>query len=517
MCPLQTREVMDWDDLYPLGGEVEPGSFDLIAPNPQPGARFSLEERSEQLFSREHLVVIFEDPNLLFSFTSFVRTCRPSSVPLLTHYFDAFKALKAIAYSNDIVKSLGVLEDHDFASHTVPLACNTGLEERVQVAFEALVRDELPAYITHVYIQITSSSIQKRITGTLPSHLRQMSEGLAEVFCLSDPSREGNPIVFASEEFFRTTQYGLDHTIGRNCRFLQGPKTSPHSVERLRKQLAAGKEHWETILNYRRDGSPFMNLLMCAPLLDSCGNTRYMIGAQVDLSGLVKDCAGLESLGRLVNKDTPTDEKRTGVDGAFREMSDMFSGQEIETVRRHGGSMYRPHHEGMKHEEGISIGAKPQAVIQDGLWTTLDQAAITDSTGGRLASVYEHYVLLRPYPNLRILFASPSCRTPGILQTPFLARIGGSDSVRKHLEQEFAAGRVVTAQIKWIGKNDTDGRSRWIHCTPLIGSNGAVGVWMVIFVDDEDTARSRKERIAPPVRPATSLYGKEGRTRHLMT
>ena len=36
--------------------------------------------------------------------------------------------------------------------------------------------------------------------------------------------------------------------------------------------LASGTEICETILNYRRDGSPFMNLLMLAPLLDSRGN-----------------------------------------------------------------------------------------------------------------------------------------------------------------------------------------------------------------------------------------------------
>lgn len=199
MCPLQTREVMDWGDIYPLDGELEPGSFDLIPPDPSPGTRFSLEERSEQLFSREHLAMIFDDPTLLGRFTSFVRTSRPSSVPLLAYYFDTLKALKAVNYSNAIMESLESLEDHDFAKHPASLAVNTGLEERVHSAFGALVREELPAYITHIYIQITSNAIRKRITRTLPSHLRQMSEGLAEVFCLTDPSREGNPIVFASE------------------------------------------------------------------------------------------------------------------------------------------------------------------------------------------------------------------------------------------------------------------------------------------------------------------------------
>jgi hypothetical protein len=62
-----------------------------------------------------------------------------------------------------------------------------------------MVQNDLPAYITHVYIQTVSLSITRRIIGTLPPHLREASEGLAEVFCLTDPSRPDNPIVFASE------------------------------------------------------------------------------------------------------------------------------------------------------------------------------------------------------------------------------------------------------------------------------------------------------------------------------
>ena len=52
--------------------------------------------------------------------------------------------------------------------------------------------------------------------------------------------------------------------------------------------------------NSRRDGSPFVNLLMIAPLCDSRGQIRYHIGAQVDVSGLVKDCTDLESFQQLV-------------------------------------------------------------------------------------------------------------------------------------------------------------------------------------------------------------------------
>ena len=108
--------------------------------------------------------------------------------------------------------------------------------------------------------------------------------------------------------------------------------------------------------------------------------------------------------------------------------------------------------------------------------------------------------MIRPYPSFRILFASPTLRVPGILQSPFMDRIGGSSRVRDELSSALAEGRGVTAKVRWISRADEDGRNRWIHCTPLLGSNGQIGVWMVVLVDD-DQELSRRWKQAPPVAP----------------
>lgn len=44
-----------------------------------------------------------------------------------------------------------------------------------------------------------------------------------------------------------------------------------------------------------------MNLLMTAPLYDNRGNVRYIIGAQIDVSGLIEDGRGLDSFERTLN------------------------------------------------------------------------------------------------------------------------------------------------------------------------------------------------------------------------
>lgn len=197
--PLQTQSVLDdSDQMQPLPGDLA-GSFDLVAP-PEDGRRiFSLETRSEQLFSREHLETIFSDPSLLLRFTAFLSTHRPQSVPILIYYLDALKALKAIKYANAIAEALSPMPSYGFTTTSAKPTINSVLEEKAAQSFDVLVREDLPAYITLTYIQIVSLSISQRITGTLAPHLREASEGLAEVFCVTDPSRPDNPIVFVSE------------------------------------------------------------------------------------------------------------------------------------------------------------------------------------------------------------------------------------------------------------------------------------------------------------------------------
>ncbi|KAK1818015.1 hypothetical protein LTR12_007540 [Friedmanniomyces endolithicus] len=403
---LQTKgpDNSDAHLLEPLT-EDDPRSFDLLDA-PQDSSlvgMYALERRAEQLFSSAHLQTIFDDPKLLLRFTGYLNAHRPKSIPVLIYYLDALKALRAIRYANAIAEALDPLKDFTFTDDVVRPTGNAKLEEKARQAFEILVRDDLPAYIAHTWVQVVSVSIQRRITGTLAPHLREASEGLAEVFCLTDPSRVDNPIVFASEEFTRTTQYGMSYVIGRNCRFLQGPKTNANSVRRLAQACTAGKELTEVFVNYRRDGSPFMNLLMTAPLMDSRGNIRYFIGAQVDCSGLVKDCSDLDGLLRLVERDeepgAAEQEERASRKDEFQELSQMFNGAELETVRKYGGRMHREYLED-SDSESLSHG-RPRLLLQDPTQDAMDRhrdsmASSLSSTitreklNGKLEGVYQH-------------------------------------------------------------------------------------------------------------------------------
>lgn len=268
LAPLQDQDRANGVDAYDPVSDDNPASYDLLAPTEQEQREeYSLENRAQTLFSREHLQIIFNDPSLLFKFTAFLTSERPQSLPMFVYYLDTLKAIRAIHYANAISEGLDSVKGHDFTSQSVGATTNATLEQRANNAFDILAREDLPAYITSLYVQIVTISISKRVTGSLAPRLREASEGLAEVFCLTDPSRPDNPIVFASDgertllprlvfllltqrlEFNRTTQYGMTYALGRNCRFLQGPSTNPDSVRRIRDSVKEGRHQQEVFLN----------------------------------------------------------------------------------------------------------------------------------------------------------------------------------------------------------------------------------------------------------------------------
>jgi PAS domain S-box-containing protein len=360
--------------------------------------------------------------------------------------------------------------------------------------------------------------------------------GLSEVFCLTDPNQEDNPIIYASEEFYHMTGYSRDFVVGTNCRFLQGPKTKHHSVQRLRQAIDSGQELSEALLNYRRDGRPFMNILMIAPLHDNKGNVKYHIGAQVDASGLIEGGKGLDgferylanekaktnSRGRLSGKESLPSQGRVSTKEAKKqaleklgELSEMFDIEENAIIAQRSRSNSR---ERRSEDEESTGSGRSRRVFAESTESESDEEDLGDKertawnlsqtgSSGKLPGVYESYFLMRPSPSLKIIFASPALRKMGnLVQSTFLSHVTAPPATLRGLRESFEAGNPVTAKVLFSakaseskegreldrgqGKKDIEeassskfGRSCWISATPLFGSDDEVGVWMVVLVD----------------------------------
>ncbi len=102
---------------------------------------------------------------------------------------------------------------------------------------------------------------------------------------VSNPRLPDNPIVACNKAFMDLTGYAEHEIIGRNCRFLRGEGTEPELTKELRVGIAAKVPVMVELLNYKKDGTPFRNAVMIAPIFDPAGELEYFLGSQVEVPG----------------------------------------------------------------------------------------------------------------------------------------------------------------------------------------------------------------------------------------
>ena len=100
---------------------------------------------------------------------------------------------------------------------------------------------------------------------------------------ISNPRLKDNPIIACNASFMELTGYDEDEIVGRNCRFLAGPATEPWLTETIRSGVRKHRPVLVEILNYKRDGTPFRNAVLVAPIFDEAGELEFFLGSQVEL------------------------------------------------------------------------------------------------------------------------------------------------------------------------------------------------------------------------------------------
>ena len=60
-------------------------------------------------------------------------------------------------------------------------------------------------------------------------------------------------MVYISDEFYKHTGYTVEESLGKNCRFLQGPETDQNDIEHIKIALKSKKKKITIdILNYKK-------------------------------------------------------------------------------------------------------------------------------------------------------------------------------------------------------------------------------------------------------------------------
>lgn len=143
-------------------------------------------------------------------------------------------------------------------------------------------------------VWLTTNTAQMRVAARPKPEINIGPVDLSCAFAVCDITVHDMPIVYCSEIFERLTGYSSAEILGRNCRFLQAPDGKVQAGVRrkyvddacvlaLKRKISRREEVQLSLINYRKGGQPFMNLLTMIPVQWDTAELRYYVGFQVDL------------------------------------------------------------------------------------------------------------------------------------------------------------------------------------------------------------------------------------------
>lgn len=132
-------------------------------------------------------------------------------------------------------------------------------------------------------IYVGSDETEQR---SLESHVQLLNHAIDEAtvsIIISDIRRVGQPVMYVNNAFEKLTGYSKEEIIGHNCRSMQGDDTNRHAIEKVRRAIMKHEPIEITLLNYKKSGEAFYNLLNLTPVKTN-GEVTHYIGFQQDVT-----------------------------------------------------------------------------------------------------------------------------------------------------------------------------------------------------------------------------------------
>ncbi|WP_372593990.1 SpoIIE family protein phosphatase [Actinotalea sp.] len=149
---------------------------------------------------------------------------------------------------------------------------------------------------------------------------------------LTDAATPGANVVWVNEAFTRTTGWSSEEIVGQSMELLQGPGTDPLSSKEISAAIAEGRSATVTLLNYRRDGTPFWNQISISPVADDDGLVTHWVGIQVDVTAQVERADAQDASIRYERRERSGLAAVSEVSDFLADLDDPFVLQEIARI-----------------------------------------------------------------------------------------------------------------------------------------------------------------------------------------
>lgn len=305
--------------------------------------------------------------------------------------------------------------------------------------------------------------------------------GLGDCFVLTNPGLADNPIVYASDGFVKVTGYQRNEIIPRNCRFLQNKFTDRKSVKRLKHSILEAQESVELLLNQRKTGEPFWNLLYTTPLKDQTGKVSFFLGGQINVSTTVHNASDIL---RVLSCNAEDEEP----DSSLAPLSPVMKPRRYGLLGSFGRSKSRTHVQqvpGMENRLLQDLDNIPSKEHKDAFYSAYSKYLIINAES-MLISFFSEGMLKLLYPARQVV----PVPVVGTDIFKFLAQHASNGLPRDYksrVRSSVKAGRAISLEATLSTRRQMGFEKFATHWTPLKNDRGETGFIVLTLGSIQDT------------------------------
>ncbi|XP_073054352.1 protein TWIN LOV 1-like [Primulina eburnea] len=371
---------------------------------------------------------------------------------------------------------------------------------------------------------LIEQSFDLRYTGWVREALNEFPDS----FTITDPCISGHPIVFASNGFLKMSGYSRDEVIGKNGRMFQGPETDRRSIMLIREAIRNERAMEISLLNYRKDGTPFWMLFQICPVFGKDdGRVIHFVGVQVPILRKPRR-SGLGNRSGEMNLS----EDGGGICGSMFRCCRRDVGSDSALELRHNsalGSLLNHDHREVETNESCEASelqkAKATAAINNIFSVLIQYSELTGKVVSRqrcyfsgnrsleaslnlsLGRIKQSFVLTdASLPEMPIVYASEAfLKLTGYGRHEVLGKncrfLSGTDtdpSTQFEMKECIQTEQACTVRILNYRK---DRSSFWnfLHISPIRNASGKVAYFVGIQIDDDGENHETHE-LSPHIR-----------------
>jgi two-component system, LuxR family, sensor kinase FixL len=127
--------------------------------------------------------------------------------------------------------------------------------------------------------------LAKQVRSEEQIHIRTKAmESTSDGIFIIDAQKPDFPVIYVNQAFQKMTGYAKREILGHNYFLLYGADADPRIVTEIKQSMHQSKSFHKEMVNFKKNGKKYWNLLRIAPVRDAQGIATHYVGLQTDVT-----------------------------------------------------------------------------------------------------------------------------------------------------------------------------------------------------------------------------------------